>query len=135
MRRVSFDRREDLQAGDLNAGGQRRLANDDGLLAQVRGHAGDRRDQLAGRNRGQEVVIEMLSQLVIVGGCPHRFAGIPETGDHPSQLRQRAAFLLRLAADELLERGPVRQAMLPGDGRLRVVQGGKLASGQATFRL
>jgi hypothetical protein len=71
----------------------------------------------------------MLSHLVIAGGRPARLAGVLETGDCPSQLHQRMAFLLGLVADELLERGPARQAMLPGDGRLRIVQRGKLASG------
>src|SRR6266542_1997651 len=49
----------------------------------------------------------------LVGGCPRRLAGIPETGDHPSHLPQRVTFLLGLAADELLERGPTRQRTRP----------------------
>jgi hypothetical protein len=123
------------QAGDLSASGQWRLRYDDEFLAQVHGHPDDFRDHLRGRDRGQEAIIEMLPQLVIVGGRPPWLAGVPETGDYPAQLGHRVAFRLRLAASELLKRGPARQAMLRGDGRLRVVQGGKLASGQAAFRL
>jgi hypothetical protein len=134
VRWVSLHRREDLQAGDLNAGGQQGLADDDEVLAQVCGHAGDHRDQVTGRKLGQETLAEMLSQLLIIGGCPARRTGIPETGDHPSQLRQRVT-VLRGPAAKLLESGPVRQAVLSCDGSLRVVQGREFASGQAAFRL
>ena len=37
------------------------------------------------------------------------------------------AFRLGLTADEFLEHGPARLAMLPGDGQLSFVEGGKLA--------
>jgi hypothetical protein len=80
------------------------------------------------------MVAEMLSHLGIAGGGPPWLVGAGESGDYPPQLRQRVTFLLGLVA-EVLEPGPAGQAMLPGDDRLRVVQRGKLASGQAAFRL
>jgi hypothetical protein len=80
------------------------------------------------------MVAEMPSHLGIVGPGPPVLVGSGETGDYPAQLRQRVTFLLGLFAAELQPR-PAGQAMLPGDSRLRVVQRGKLASGQAAFRL
>jgi hypothetical protein len=44
---------------------------------------------------------------------------------------QHLAFRGGLLADALFERGPARLAVLPGDGELRVVQGGKFTRGQA----
>jgi hypothetical protein len=40
---------------------------------------------------------------------------------------------VRVGLDELLEGGPAGLAVLAGDGRLRVVQGGELARGQAAL--
>src|ERR1039457_5732863 len=77
----------------------------------------------------------MLPQLMLAGRRPGLLVAVLEPGDQPSQLRQRMAFPLRLAADVLLQPGPALLAVLTGDGRLSVVQRGKLASGQAAFRL
>ena len=135
VRRVGLHRRDDLQVGDLDLRGQRCLGGDDIRFAQVLSHSGDGRDQLAGRSPGQELLAEMLSQLADAWGHPVRASGIPESGRHPSQLRQHIAFLARPAVDELFQRGPARLAMLPRDGQLSLAQGGELSGGQAAFRL
>jgi hypothetical protein len=66
---------------------------------------------------------------------PARLARGAEPGDQPAKLRQDMAFRRGLLADALLERGPARLAVLPGDGQLGVVQGRKFTRGQAAFRL
>jgi hypothetical protein len=77
----------------------------------------------------------MLLHLLRSRSAPARLVGAAEPGDHPAQLGQHLAFRGRLLADALFERGPARLAVLPGDGELRVVQGGKFTRGQAAFRL
>src|SRR6266536_4110 len=74
---------------------------------------GLRHGQLAGRNRGQQLAIEMLSQLMIVGGGPGWLAGVPETGDHPLQLRQRVAFLAFGLELQVPQAWPTRQRTWP----------------------
>src|SRR5215470_4859105 len=63
---------------------------------------------------------------MIVWCRPARVVGVSEPGDDPSQLRQRAALPLGLTADEFLERGPARLAMLPRGGQLSFAGGGTL---------
>jgi len=108
----------DLPASQLDLDGQRRGVGYDVFLPQVRGHARDRLDQLVNADRGEELVVEVQPQFLIVRCRPARRAGVSEPGDDPSQLRQRTAFRLGLTADEDLERRPARLAMLPGDGNL-----------------
>ena len=129
------DRGEITDAGQLNVGVQRSLGDDDEVRAQVRGPLGDFPGQVGGRDDSQDAVIEMRAHFVIVRGGPagRRSAGKP--GDQPAQLGQSPAFRLTGRADLLFQRGPAGQAVLPRDGGLRLVQGGKFARGQAAFRL
>ena len=129
--RRGVDHRDVPQAGQLDHGLEGRLADDAEFLAQVRGHLGERSGQVAGRHDGQEAVVEVVPELLLSGRRPAGFAGAGEPGDDPAQLGHGVAVL----GAGLLERGPVRQAELTGDGRLGVVQGGELARGQAAFRL
>jgi hypothetical protein len=135
VRRIGRGRGEDLQAAEPHLGRQRGLGHDREFLAERRGRAGDGRAQLGSRARGQHFRREMLLHLVRPGGGPARLVGAAEPGDHPAQLGQHLAFRGGQLDDVLLQRGPARLAVLPGDGELRVVQGGKLTRGQAAFRL
>jgi hypothetical protein len=114
-------------------GFQRRRSDHDEFAAQVRGHLADLFDQGAGRDHSQEAIVEMLPELVLLGSRPARGVGAGKTGDHPAQLGQGVAF--RRGGADLLQPGPAGQAMLPGDGRLGLMQGGEFARGQAAFRL
>ena len=81
------------------------------------------------------MLVEMLLQLKLAGGGPAGAAGPAEPVGYPSHLVQRMACGAGLTADELLERGPARLAVLPRDGHLRIVQGAEFPGGQAAFRL
>ena len=135
VRRVGLHCRDELQAGEPDLRGQRRRGGDDITSAQLRGHPGEGRDQLAGRNPPEELVAEMLSQLADARRHPASGIGVPEPVNHPPQLRQHMASLAGLSLNELLERLPARLAMLPRDGQLSLIQRGELSGGQAAFRL
>jgi hypothetical protein len=111
----------------------RGLADDHEVAAQVPGQPADRRDQGGRREHGQETLAEVPPQLVLAGSRPPRLVGAGETGHHPAQLLEGAAF--RPVADELLEGGPAGLAVLPGHDRLRLVQAAELPRGQAAFGL
>src|SRR5689334_12508255 len=129
VRRRRVGRRHQPHAGQLDLGLERRLADDDELAAQARlaGLFG----QGAGRDRGQETVVEVLAELVLAGCRPARAAGPGEPLGHPEQVSEGRA----TGGAGLFQPGPAGQAVLAGDGDLGVVQGDELARGQAVFRL
>ena len=129
VRRRRIGRRHQPHACQLNLGLERRLADDDELTAQARlaGLFG----QGAGRDRGQETVVEVLAELVLAGRRPARAPGPGEPFGHPEQVGEGMA----TGGAGLLQPGPAGQAVLPGDGGLGGVQGDELARGQAAFRL
>ena len=133
VRRVGLGDRDVVHALELNVGPHRGLAEDHRVAAQVRGHVTDRLDQGGRRERGQEVLVEVLVELVVFRGLPAGLVGRLEAGDDPAELVQGVA--VRCVADALLEGGPGRQAVLAGDGDLGVVQGGELTRGQAALGL
>jgi len=131
VRRLGGGDRDVPCAGQLDLRLDRDLPDDGQLAVQVGGGAGDRLGELAGRDGGQEAVVEVLPELVVAGRRPARLAGVAEPLDDPADVGQGIA--IRDAG--LLERGPARPAMLAGDGGLGVVQGGELPGGQAALGL
>ena len=85
-------------------------------------------------SRSRNSLGEVLAQLAVGGAAPGRRSAPPNREiTHRSCASAGCPGFVEPALDELLERGPARQAVLAGDGQLSVVQGAELAGGQAAL--
>ena len=135
LRRLGLGGRLHPQSVDLGAHAERGLPADGQRRAELPGHLGERAGQRRRRDQGQEVIVEVGAQLGLVRGGPARITGPAVPGQHPAHLTERGAWLAGPGVDGMLQHGPAGQAVLPGDGQLRVVQRAELTGGQPPFGL